>query len=88
MAEMRFKGESLSSALPAEYVMIKEIYGTEIFRLVGTEGQISESTKILEEIYPDSDKTVFCDAIWLGTSRLKEGGDYENMYELIVVRRI
>ncbi len=89
MPKHHFPGEPLNSVFPAE-VEVVEFHGVEVLRLYGTEAQVSETTKMLDELYPDDDKRTFCDAEVSGFVNLDSDGKRSlmPMYELIVLRKV
>lgn len=86
MAKYELPGEPIDSLFPAHVETIT-FYGVEILRLIGTEDQVSDTTRILDDLYPDDDKCTFGDAQHVGYCRATPVGRPIPMYELIVLRK-
>lgn len=70
------------SAFPA-FVETTAFEGISIWRLTGTKDAITETTEMLETLYPGHEKAAWDDARFMGFSAPVEGKRYE-IYELIV----
>lgn len=79
-------GEPLQSVFPA-HVEIIEFHGIEVLRIIGVEDQVWDTTKVLDELYPDDDKRTFGDAQHIGYCRGPDNARPIPMYELIVLRK-
>ena len=81
---MRLKGEDFLQALGCERAESFDFEGVSIYRLWGTEPQIKAATAALEECYAGSAMRALGHAVWLG--KIKDG-DWQDFYELLVVRK-
>ena len=79
MPDFTLPGEPLTVAFAAE-TRCQQFHDVAVFQFMGTEEQLKESTRQLEELYPDEEKaTLGKDATWL----LQHGG--MDFYCLVVM---
>lgn len=87
MPKYEITGEPLEETLPAD---VHSVYfeGIKAYSLVGTEGQIKETTRILSGIYAGAEMTTIGDAQYMG-KKLWDGGGMqrtvEDVYFLVVL---
>lgn len=88
MTKKEFPGEPLESQLAA-FVNVVVFEGVAVYRCLGTEGQVKETTDTLTLLYPLANMTTMGDAQWIGKARAgPERGDIVDVYELIVMRKV
>ena len=81
MIEKTLKAEPLADIFPCS-VEIAVIFGIRIYRIIGTQADVKESTDLLEMIYPKLERMAFSDAKIIG----RHGDDL--YYELFVLERV
>lgn len=87
MVKYELPGEPLIDMFPA-HVEIIRFQGVDVYRIIGDEGQITDTTKIIDDLYSDDAKRTFGDAMHIGYGRARGGRKPIPMYELIVLRKV
>ncbi len=86
MPTYEFPGEPCANRYPAAIDMAT-VYGVEVLRIVGTESDIRETTRLFDERHPDGERTTLGDdAQFLYYAR--DGKNAVEIYELIVIRKV
>ncbi len=86
MQKYELPGEQVADVFPA-HVERMEFHGVEILRIIGVAEQITETTRMIDDLYPFEEKEPFGDAQHIGFAR-DAGQKPIAMYELLVLRKV
>lgn len=82
----RITGEPLEAIFPIAIEKVS-VFGVTVYRLIGNEKEISDTTAIMDKAWADGDKVCFGDAIPIGVDYKPESRERIVVYELIVIRK-
>lgn len=77
-----FPGEPLEKIFPA-FVEIRQFWGARIYRIIGSEEDVKETTDMIQELHPNTEKETMGDAQWLRNESPGIG-----VYQLLVVEKV
>jgi hypothetical protein len=78
-------GEPPTHIFPAA-VTAGKLADVEVLRIVGTRADVAETTRLVDELWPGTERTTLGDAQFLYYAR--DGKDVVEIYELIVLRKV